>query len=224
MRDNLPFYGIAEKGQYEDCEDLVKGICYEQLDMREADELKFDRVHRVGAFSKNKVRPIVAKFHYHKEREIVRQRAYECSETLKRENIGVGQQWPSEVRETRKALFPIMQREKSQGKQVKLVKDKLYINDVEYKLTSQERYAQQSAPQTSKYTPAPPPHSPLGQLISILAHQLSSVTCSNNHHRDNGYHRHRRYHRDSPGHISSRHRTACRQPRNSRHTLRINHQ
>ena len=72
MRDNLLFYGITEKGQHENCEGLVKDVCIETLGLPEARNMSFDRVHRVGTFSKNKVRPIVAKFHYFKEREVVR--------------------------------------------------------------------------------------------------------------------------------------------------------
>ena len=75
MRDNLLFYGIAEKGQVENCEDLVKDVCYNKLELHEAGNYVFIRVHRIGTFSKNKVRPIVAKFHYYKERQTVRQRA-----------------------------------------------------------------------------------------------------------------------------------------------------
>ena len=44
-------------------------------------------------------------------------------------------------------FFPIMQREKSNGKSVKLVKDKLFVNDIEYKFTPQE---QQRLPQMPK--------------------------------------------------------------------------
>lgn len=152
MRDNLLFYGITERGQHENCEGLVKGVCIETLGLAEADNMTFDRVHRVGTFSKNKVRPIVAKFHYFREREIVRQKAYENNAALKRENLGIGQQWPSEVRETRKALFPIMQREKSQGNTVKLVKDKLFVNDVEYRLPHQQQ-PQVPASQTQRFIP-----------------------------------------------------------------------
>ena len=74
MRDNLLFYGISERGQHENCESLVKDVCIENLGLPEARNITFDRVHRVGTFNNNKVRPIVAKFHYFKEREIVRQK------------------------------------------------------------------------------------------------------------------------------------------------------
>ena len=87
----------------------MKDVCNDNLELHEAGNYVFDRVHRIGTFSKNKVRPKVAKFHYYKERETEKQRAYDYSEELKRENLGVGQQWPSKVRETIKPLFPIMQ-------------------------------------------------------------------------------------------------------------------
>ena len=60
MRDNLLFYGIREQGQLENCEQMVKEVCIENLDLPEAIDMKFDRVHRVGTFSYNRVRPIVA--------------------------------------------------------------------------------------------------------------------------------------------------------------------
>ena len=69
--------------------------------------MKFDGVHRVGTFSNNKVRPIVAKFHNFKDRETVRQKTFENNHALKRANLGIGQQWPSEVRETRKICLLI---------------------------------------------------------------------------------------------------------------------
>ena len=159
MRDNLLFYGIAERGQLENCEELIKNICIDILEIPEAVDFKFDRVHRVGSYSKNKVRPIVGKFHNFKRREIVRQKAFEKNAVLKHENLGIGQQWPAEVRESRKALFPIMQREKALGKDVKLVKDKLFIDNVEYKMNATDQRQQQNfVPQTYRQ----PQSQPLG--------------------------------------------------------------
>ena len=66
---NLLFYGVAERGQLENCESMIKEVCIENLDLPEALDMKFDRVHRVGTFSNNKVRPILAKFHNFKDRE-----------------------------------------------------------------------------------------------------------------------------------------------------------
>ena len=132
MRENLLFYGLPEGGEHENCEQLVRQLCVEKLEIQEARNMVLDRVHGVGVASHNKIRPIVAKFHYFRDRETVRQKSYDYAQVLKGANIGIGMQWPQQVRETRKALYPIMQREKSNGKTVKMVRDKLFINGVEY--------------------------------------------------------------------------------------------
>ena len=138
MRDNLMFYGIPESDGEEDCELLVKKLCDEHLKMA-SESLMFDRVHRVGVKKRNAHRPIVAKFHYFIEREAVRKASYEWAETLKQNNVGVRMQWPQQVREARKALYPVMNKEKQNGKTVKLVRDKLFINGVEYKGEQQQQ-------------------------------------------------------------------------------------
>ena len=203
MRDNLLFYGVSERGQLENCESLVKEVCIETLDLPEALDMKFDRVHRVGTFSNNKVRPIVAKFHNFKDREIVRQKAFETNETLKRSNLGIGQQWPAEVRETRKALYPIMQRKKAQGKEVRLVKDKLFVNNVQYKLTPQEQYqSQNSAPQT--FQPRYRTQNP-GGGIRDMCNPILVGLCHNSRRRADGFRHHHQFRQDSQGRISGRH-------------------
>ena len=55
--------------------------------------------------------------------------------------MGVGVRWPQQVRETRKSLYPVMQKENQKGKNVKMVRDKLYINGTEYKLVQQHQNA-----------------------------------------------------------------------------------
>ena len=133
MRDNLMFYGIPEGGDHENCEMLVKELCETTLGMDQAYNLKFDRMHRVGTKAAAKVRPIVGKFHYYEQREQVRKLWFDSSEALKTVNLGVGAQLPKEVRDARKPLYPKMKEAKDEGKTVKFVGKKLYINDIEYK-------------------------------------------------------------------------------------------
>ena len=116
MRDNLLFYGVPEGGNTENCELLVKQFIEMKLGIQDVGSIILDRVHRVGNASNNKIRPIVAKFHYYTQREAVRQASYDKSDALKNENLGVGMQWPQQIREARKALYPIMQKEKKQRK------------------------------------------------------------------------------------------------------------
>ena len=102
--------------------------------------LIFDRVHRTGLHDNTKIRPIVAKFHYYAERERIRQRSYDFRETLKQCNQGIGVQMPYSVREARKSLYPIMRQERDKGNEnVKMVRDKLYINGKPYTPTGQQQ-------------------------------------------------------------------------------------
>ena len=67
MRENLMFYGIAEGGDDENCEGLVKSVSRDTFKVTRAHQMLFDRAHRVGRKSGAKVRPVVVKFHYYHE-------------------------------------------------------------------------------------------------------------------------------------------------------------
>ena len=129
MRENLLFYGIAEKTG-ENCENLVKEFCADRLLIENVDQITIDRAHRVGFASTRGPRPIVVKFHSYKSREIVRNKSFETdiSAELKRTEHGVGVQWPKQVRDARKELRPIWERENQKGNRVRYVRDKLYVN------------------------------------------------------------------------------------------------
>ena len=114
MRDNLMFYGIPEQLN-EDCEARVKQFVSVALEIPQADKLTFDRVHRVGPPVQGKVRPIVAKFHYFKEREVVRSKSFELSDKLKAENVGVGAQWPKRCVKQGKTYMTLCSRRRLKG-------------------------------------------------------------------------------------------------------------
>ena len=132
IRENLMFYGIPDGGKDEDCDALVKDVCKEVLKLTDADRILFDRMHRVGTRTGHKARPIVAKFHYYHERETVRKRAFDYGEALKQVNKGIGAQLPKQLRDERKPLYPAMKKAKEEGKKVRFVGNKLYIEDEEY--------------------------------------------------------------------------------------------
>lgn len=125
-------YGIAEGGDDENCEDLVKGVCRDVLKITTANQMLFDRAHRVGRKNGTKARPIVVKFHYYHERELVRKRAFEHGEALKYANLGIGAQLPKDIRNGRKPLYPAMKKAKDEGKNVKFIGKKLFIEGVEH--------------------------------------------------------------------------------------------
>ena len=89
--------------------------------------MKFDRVHRIAG--QEKPRAIVAKFHEFKQRQDVKMRSKE----LKGTRFYINEQFPPEVHEQRKELLRVMKSKRDQGHRVRLVYNKLYIDNVLYK-------------------------------------------------------------------------------------------
>ena len=140
MRENLIFTGIDEETELcdvknENCERKIHDFV-RRLGLQ--NEISFDRVHRIGKYNPEQSypRPIVAKFHNFKDREKVRQAA---PTFLKGTKYGVREQFPTEMENTRKLLYPVMKKAKGvEGNKVRLVRDKLFINDIQYMPPSTE--------------------------------------------------------------------------------------
>lgn len=151
MRQNLLFHGIKEENQ-ENCELLVKTFIRDVMKIE--DDIEFDRVHRIGrkpSYSevarhdhtaasdgtdgasstggKSRPRCIVARFNSFKHRELVRKQA---PKTLKGTVYSVFEQFPAEIEMRRKLLYPKARAARAKGDRVRLVKDRLFINNVEY--------------------------------------------------------------------------------------------
>ena len=133
MRENLIFTGIKEQrlkeGEYEDTEGLLREFL--KYEMQIERPIHFHRVHRIGPYERNfdTPRPVVAKFERFKDREEVRSAA---PRTLKGKPYGVREQFPKVVEDKRKLLYPEMKRAKhNKQNKVRLVRDKLYVNNVE---------------------------------------------------------------------------------------------
>ena len=123
------FFGIKEED--EDCEEVISDFVHRKMKINR--DIKFERVHRVGRKNANRdsrrPRPIVAKFSTYKDRELVRKQA---PKTLKGSNFWVQEQFPPEIEQRRKALYPVMKEERKKNNKVNLVKDRLFINGSEY--------------------------------------------------------------------------------------------
>jgi prefoldin subunit 5 len=134
MRENLIFSGIEEaennEEEPEDCEVIIKNFIRDT--MKVVGDIPFDRVHRLGRYNikAQYPRPIVAKFTFYKDKEFIRLRA---PSVLKNTNYYVKEQYPHEIEEKRKPLYKIAKdaRENPENS-VKLVRDKLFINNKLY--------------------------------------------------------------------------------------------
>ena len=110
----------------EDCELLVKDFIKNNLEILQ--DITIDRAHRLGK-PKGKVRPIVVKFHYYREREHVRLTAQDKVNELKALNIGVGVQQTKAVLQKRRTLSAVYDREKAAGRNVKWAGARLMVRD-----------------------------------------------------------------------------------------------
>ncbi|KAK3101197.1 hypothetical protein FSP39_001678 [Pinctada imbricata] len=124
MRDNLIFNGIIEAPE-ENTENVLVDFLKQEMDI-ELDPTKFHRVHRMGRGGNGKTRPIVAKFVLYKEKELVRKAA---ATKLRGKPYGIGEQYPREINDRRKELYPHYKRAKQQGLKAVMSGDRLYINN-----------------------------------------------------------------------------------------------
>lgn len=134
MRENLIFSGIPEsdvrRGEQEDCEALIKEFLRSEMNITV--DIQFDRVHRLGKFKQNQIypRPVIAKFTSYKDKEYVRRCA---PKTLIGTPYRINEQFPSEIENRRKVLYPEAKRARqNKNNEVKLVRDKLYINGKQF--------------------------------------------------------------------------------------------
>lgn len=128
MRDNLIFSGIPEE-RHEDTEAVLQEFIQKKYKLDY--EVPFERVHRMGKWKEYSSHPrnIVAKFTYFKDRELIRTRA---PQKLHKSNVWVNEQFPPEIEEKRRKLYPVLRQAKKDHKKVKLVRDVLYIDGQEY--------------------------------------------------------------------------------------------
>jgi hypothetical protein len=114
----------------DDCKLKVYRFCEDILKIKEPQNtVRIIRAHRIGKFNRAKTRPIVAKFD-EEAKPLLKE--YLKTLNLRPTPYNVADQWPQEVQERRKSLIPIMHEKRSKGQRAVLVRDKLFVNDVEY--------------------------------------------------------------------------------------------
>ena len=129
-RENLRFFGIKEEADRE--REVLDGFLKTELGMENADQIEFQRVHRVGkrVSSSGKPRQIIARFLKYPQREEVMSNARK----LKGKNFGISPDLPSEILERRKKKMKQFKQAKKDGKTAffsRAEPDKLFIDGVE---------------------------------------------------------------------------------------------
>ncbi|XP_049520487.1 uncharacterized protein LOC125944211 [Dermacentor silvarum] len=121
-RDNLLFYGLSDtqSESWAQSEEKLINLLSSCLEMSRS-EILIERAHRLGGYSSNKCRPIIAKFSSFK----MKQQILLNNSKLKEGNISVSDDYSPATRLARKKLVEFG---KSQPLTFKLRFNKLYIN------------------------------------------------------------------------------------------------
>lgn len=132
MRNNLVFTNIPEDtaGGNESVEATERKLRQHFQDALKiaketADSIRFERVHRSPGYPvPGKLRTIVAKFTFFKDREFVRKQWKELRGTT----FHMYEQYPPEVIAKRRKLIPRMKAAREQGKSSWIAYDTLYVD------------------------------------------------------------------------------------------------
>ncbi|XP_023931705.1 uncharacterized protein LOC106163369 [Lingula anatina] len=129
MRDNLLFHNIPETGPQENVENTLRQVLIQQMKIPAEETVSFDRVHRIGSVTNRpKPRAIIAKCTtFHDKRTVMK-----YTKNLKGTYIRITDQYPKEVEERRRTLYPVMKELRAKNIKHRLVGEKLYINNSLY--------------------------------------------------------------------------------------------
>ena len=134
-RENLRFCGIPETDEEENAEVVFKGFLEIELNVKNAQYIKFQRVHCVSKRDRNtrKPRAIIARCLRFKDRENL----FSCRRNIaSSSDLGIGPDLPKQVIEMRKRLIPKMVQARKDGKRAVFSRKepyKLFIEGVEVK-------------------------------------------------------------------------------------------
>ena len=132
-RENLRFFGIKEAGTAEeDTREVLVDFLKMELGIEDADEVEFQRVHRIGKRDSpdGKPRQIIARFLRYPDREKIMSNARK----LKGKGFGISADLPKEIIERRKKKMDQFKKAKKDGKPAYFSRaepDKLYIDGVQ---------------------------------------------------------------------------------------------
>jgi hypothetical protein len=129
MRDNLLFFGVSElntidERRNENCHERIMTLFKDNLLIENPENIKIDRIHRIGKFIAGKTRPIVAKFNYYQDKLMVKNAAFE---KLKYTDYRISDQFPRAIQEKRRQLIPELITAREEGNDAVIIYDKLVV-------------------------------------------------------------------------------------------------
>lgn len=127
-RNNLIVYGISEAAN-ESFEELKKLVCEDIFDgLLNVTTASLERIHRLGKPQRNKTRPVIVRFFDFNDKVNVLKNARK----LKGKKISISEDFSKRIQSIRKCLWDSASANRASGDKVRLVYDKLFINNDAY--------------------------------------------------------------------------------------------
>jgi hypothetical protein len=107
-------------------EGTIREFMQSALKFTTVNKVAFHQVHRLGARSDKTKGPrlIIAKFEHYQQMELIKSRGREFKGT----KFVLNDQFPREINEHRKRLYPVQRQQREKGKRAFLIVDKLFID------------------------------------------------------------------------------------------------
>ena len=133
-RESLIFSGLLEDDgeTYRDTNHKIRKFLSDQLHISNAEDMHFQRCHRLGKKFEQKSRDIIVKFAFFPDREEVWSKRFD----LKGTQISMSEDYPPEIDQRRAKLYPIYKLAKQKKYKPKLIADKLVIKGKHYTVDS----------------------------------------------------------------------------------------
>ena len=113
-RENLRFFGIPESTTAaENIFEVMRNFLKEELDLENADNIEFQRAHRIGKKKLGEARPVIVRFLKFPERELVFRKARVLESDTE---VKVYSDLPKEISERRKRQWPRLKKAREEGK------------------------------------------------------------------------------------------------------------
>ena len=132
MKNNLIFHGLLGESRQENVQDKLRQFVREELGIER--RVEFGNVHRFGRYTRNKPRPIVARFIYNSDRALILDNSYK----LRNSPWRITEQFPVAMEDRRRTLQPVARELRAQGHHTKFVRDKLIVDGVLYEDDGEE--------------------------------------------------------------------------------------
>ena len=129
-RENLIFRNIPESPS-ENCRELIFDIMTKEMDI-ETSQMRCHAVHRMGKPIQGRPRPIIVRFVYREDKEVVFRKRNLLKESIHFPDAYITLDYPSEIQDERAVLIKAMLKAQANGTQAKVIGRTLKIGSASY--------------------------------------------------------------------------------------------